>query len=180
MNKRKLLILVLCLSLVQITVGKATDVRTFHINPIKKVSPIETNIKELFAQQFNILAFALGIYTMDTKERLSKDAIKASLADNSRICKDILGLVFDLDNIDFKRKGFTRHYPFSVNGKDFIIRIFDVREKHYLSNVEVFYEGVFETDNLGFQIIPGLKTILQETKVEKIPIYDPAAYTSQP
>ena len=180
MNKGKPFLIVLCLFLVHSSVDATLDIRTSPINPIKKVSPIETNIKELFAREFNILTFALGIYQLDTKGGLTKEYIKEALADNVRTCKDSLEVDFDLDNIDFRRKGFTRYYPFSVNGQDFIIRVFDLREEHYLPDFDIFYEGAFEESNIGFQIIPGIKTILKTTKAEKLHLYDPAIYSTQP
>ena len=180
MNKGKLLIIALCLFLVHSGVGATLDIRTYPINPVKKVSPIETSIKEIFARQFNILAFALGIYRLDTRGRLSKESIKETLADNCAACRDSVNVAFDLDNIDFRKKGFTRYYPFSASGRDFIIRIFDVREKYYLPDFEIFYEGTFEESGIGFQVIPGIKSILKEAKAERISFYDPALYSTQP
>ncbi len=167
MNKSRLLVMIVCLFLVHTSVAATVDTRTFPLNLSKKVSPTETSIKELFAKEFNILAFALGIYHLDVIERFSKDKIKEHLASGFAKWAESFTLAFDLDNIDFKKKGFTRYYPFTVNKKDFIIRIFDIREEHYLPDFEIFYEGVFETSKIGFQIIPGINTILKEKEINK-------------
>ena len=180
MNRGKLLLIIACLFLVHTQVIATENLGTYPINPVKKVSPTETNIKEAFARQFNILTFALGIYCLDTEGHLSKDAIKERLSSESGICEETLALVFDLNNIDFKKKGFTRYYPFSVKERDFIIRIFDIREKHYLPDFEVFYEGTFKESKIGFQILPGIKTILEEKKAEKATFPDPTLCLTHP
>lgn len=179
MNKGKLLIIV-CLFLVHTSGAAALDIRTFPINPVKKVSPTETSIKEAFARQFNILAFALGIYRLDAGERMSKEEIKKRLAGDVALWNETISLAFDLDNIDLKKKGFTRYYPFTVEGKDFIIRIFDMKERHYLPDFEIFYEDVFKESKIGFQIIPGVNTILEGKKIEKAQFPNPAAYSTHP
>jgi hypothetical protein len=166
--------------MVHSSVDATLDVRTSPINPLKKVSPTEISIKENFAREFNVLAFALGLYYLDTHGRLSKDEIKEKLTGDIDKCRESFALSFDLDNIDFRKKGFTRYYPFRVNDKDYIIRIFDVNERHYLAASEVFYEGVFEESKLGFQILPGINEMLKNTKAAKLPIYEPAACSTNP
>ncbi len=180
MNKGKPLLIIACLILVHTASTAAPDIRTYPISPVQKVSPTETGIKEIFAREFNILAFALGIYYLDVEKRLPKYAIKKYLALGTAMCEENLSVAFDLDNIDFKRKGFTRYYPFKVGGKDCIIRIFDLKERHYLPDFDIFYEGVFEESNLGFQVIPGVDAILKEVKAEKIALRDPNRYTTNP
>lgn len=184
MAKGKLTILLVCLCVFYSNAPASPDTQTFvkasAINPAKKVSPTEIGIKEIFAKEFNILTFAFAMYQLDVDERLSKESIKTRLSDEVFFCKEAFSIVFDLENIDFNKKGFTRYYPFSVNEKDFIIRIFDVDESHYLADFEVFYDGVLEESNVGFQIIPGIKEILADTKAEKLLLFDPALFVTQP
>ena len=180
LSKNRLLVITVCLFLVHTCAIASTELGTSPINPARKVSPTELNIKELFALEFNILAFARGIYSMDVEERLTKADIKKRLADGLDTCARELSLTFDLDNIDFRKKGFTRYYPFNVEGKDFIVRIFDAREEYYLPDFEVFYEGKYGDTNIGFQIIPGLATILADTKIEKFSFPDPNLCASNP
>jgi len=184
MTKGKLIVLLVCFCVLYFNAPASPDIQSFvkasAINPAKKVSPTEISIKEIFAKEFNILTFALGMYQLDVGERLSKENIKMRLSDEVLFCKEAFSIVFDMENIDFNRKGFTRYYPFSVNGKDFIIRIFDADEKCYLADFEIFYDGVLEESNIGFQIIPGVKEILADTKAGKLSISDPAAFTTNP
>lgn len=168
MNKSKLLVILVCLFLVQTAVASSQDVGTSSINLVKKVSPTDTSIKETFLKEFNILTFALGLYYMDTKARLSKDIIREKLTQDTGVWRDEFDVSFDLENMDFKRKGLTRYYPFNVKGNDLIIRIFHTTEKHYLLECKVLEEGVFEDSNIGFQIIPGLNALLGTGPVEKI------------
>ena len=166
--------------MVHTQVAATPDIRTSLLNPHTKVSPTETSIKEIFAREFNILAFALGIYHLDAQMRLSKQAIMEHLASGVALCEENLAVAFDLENIDFRRKGFTRYYPFKAGGKNFIIRIFDRNERHYLPDFAIFYEGVFEESNLGFQILPGINAILKAAKAEKITLQDPNRYAASP
>ena len=168
MNKSKLLIILVCLFLVQTSVASSQDVGTSSINFVKKVSPTDTSIKETFLKEFNILTFALGLYYMDAKARLPKEAIEERLTRDMDIWKNEFGVSFDLENMDFKRKGLTRYYPFNVRGNDLIIRIFHTSEKHYLLKCDVLEEGVFEDSSIGFQIIPGVNALLGESPANKI------------
>ena len=175
MNRNIRLTIIVSLFLVPSVVVAAQELGTYPINPIKKVSPIEISIKETFASEFNILAFALGIYQLEIEKGFSKEEIKAALAQSNRACDSAISTAFDLDNIDIHKKGFTRYYPFFVNGKDFIIRIFDPGEKHFLPEFEILYEGMFENSEIGFQILPGLKTILQGEGLKKLSVPDMTA-----
>lgn len=180
MNKDKLLLILICLFLVHATVATSSNIGTSPLRLNQKVSPIETSQALTFLKEFNVLTFALGLYQLDARERLSKAKIKEKMTLDSTIWEREFGISFDLDNIDFKRKGFTRYYPFTVNGKDFIIRIFDVREKHRMPKFEVFCEGIFEDSKIGFQIIPGVKTILKSKRIKKIPFPRLVSYPTYP
>lgn len=175
MSKSILLTLIVSLFLVHNIVVAAEELGTYPVSLIEKVSPTEISIKETFASEFNILAFALGIYQFETEKGLSKEDIKAALSESNLSCNSAINMVFDLDNIDIRKKGFTRYYPFSANEKDFIIRIFDLREKHFLPEFEILHEGMFENSEIGFQILPGLQTILRGKELNKFSLSDPAA-----
>lgn len=174
-----MLSIIVCLFLVPSQIASTQDIGTYLRSVNQKVSSIETKKTDIFIRDFNILSFALGLYNLDAKERLTKVEIKERLAKEPALLRDKFGVSFDMDKIDFKKKGFTRYYPFSVSGKDFIIRIFDINEKHYLAECQVVYEGAFEKSSLGFQIIPGIKTILDEKKTEKVVLVNPAACSTQ-
>lgn len=180
MSKSKFMTTFVCLFLVLTQGVTAQDLRTSSVNLAKKVSPTNIHIKENFASEFNILAFALGMYYLDTEARFSKDMIKEHLLENNTFCQEELNIAFDIDNMDFNKKGFTRYYPFVLRDKSFIIRIFDVDEKHYLPDFETFYEGTFENSEIGFQIIPGIKEILKSREAKKITLLDPSIFSTHP
>jgi len=102
------------------------------------------------------------------------------MAARSETWKEGLDIAFDMDNIDFGKKGFTRYYPFTVDGRDLIIRIFDVRETSFLPEFRVFEEGVFEDSRIGFQIIPGIQDIVASKKIKKLPVPQPAIFATSP
>ena len=180
MNRSKLIIILVSLFLVQPRVALPFDARTYILSPNQQVSPTETNPDETLLQRFNILAFALNLYSLDAHERLSKEGIQERLKDLPRLFEQKFGITFDLDNIDFKRKGFTRYYPFRVHERQFIIRIFNIQERHFLQEVEVLYEGAFEKQQVGFQVLPGIDVILEEKKIEKMTFALPIDYSTQP
>ena len=60
------------------------------------------------------------IYGMDAFERLSADVLREKM---SALSSGAGGPVFDAGNIDFRRKGFTRHYLFIIDGRSLIMRI---------------------------------------------------------
>lgn len=180
MSKSKYMTIFVCLFLVLAQGVTAQDLGTSSINLAKKVSPINTHIKENFASEFNILTFALGMYYLDTEARLTKDMIKERLLENNVFCQEEFNVAFDIDNMDFNKKGLTRYYPFKLRDKSLIIRIFDVDEKHYLPNFEIFYEGTFENSEIGFQIIPGVKEVLKSKKAKRFTLLDPSIYSTHP
>jgi hypothetical protein len=176
------LIIIACLFLVHAQIAAAIDIGTIPLTPPKKVSPLETSPEHLtFLKTYNILTISLAMYYLDTKGRFSKEAIRDNFEQNLALWAGRYGIEFDLDNIDFQKKGFTRYYPFTVNGHDFIIRFFDVKERHFLPPVpEVYAEGVFESSEIGFQIIPGINAILAGTRIERIPFPDPTVCSKNP
>jgi len=177
MNRTKLLLIVmLLLFLGQTQVEPSTKPLTSSLNLNKRITPVEFSRFEVFAKEFNMLAFALGVYYLDARSRLPKDEIKEELLNVPKVWEEKFGIRFDLDKIDFKKKGFTRYYPFIMNDKDFIIRIFEMQDRHYLESFEVYYEGAFEDSNIGFQIIPGINSILKDEKIEKISITDSSVF----
>lgn len=159
-----------------------SEIENLPLNPpfSKLQDSLRSQRKVNFIKEFNILTFALGMYYLDAKERLSKEEVKKKLAWDSAIWDKEFDIAFDMDNIDFKRKGFTRYYPFNIEGRDFIIRIFDVRDKGYLPEFEVFNEGVFEDSKTGFQVIPGINTIIKNRKIKKVLLPSPASYSTAP
>lgn len=168
MNKNRLLLIIVCLFLVHSQLGIASSLGTLPLTPPGKVSPLETNQEIIFLKEFNILAFALGMYYLEAEERLSKDDLKERLSETLDRWEDKFNVIFDLDNI--VKHGFTRDYPFTVKNKSFIIRLFDVKDGYHVrrrlpDEVKILYEGEFK-EGIRFQILPGINAILKDEKIE--------------
>ncbi len=182
MSKSRLLLIIVCLSLVHTQLVAASSLGTLPLTPPVKVSPMETNQEIIFLKEFNILAFALAMYYLEAEERLSKDDLKERLADELYKWKEKFKVIFDLDNI--VKHGFTRDYPFTVKNKSFIIRLFDVRDGYHVrrrlpDEVKILYEGEFK-EGIRFQMLPGINEILESEKPEKALFQDPALCSTHP
>ena len=168
MYKNKLILILACLFLVQPHVGATQDVRTIPVTSIIPVSPIESNPIPTTLHEYSILVFALSMYYMETRENLSMEQIRERLAGQPEVWKEKLAVAFDLDRTSFKKDGYTRYYPFSVRGRDFIIRFFRLKEKDKLPLCDVLHEGTFPDSELAFQIIPGINALLEGKDIKKI------------
>ena len=121
---------------------------------------------------------ALLIYKLDVVERSSKETIKEEIIsqyDNAFF--SLSGIDYDLDNIDyFRKKGFTRYYPFRVKDTSYIIRIFRSDEKAFQPEVEVLYEGNVKNPAVTFQILKGVNAILETCRLKprEMPLYTEA------
>lgn len=104
---------------------------------------------------------ALLIYRLDAVERLPKSALLERLDPiQADTFAKLTGVEFDLDKVDLGKKGWTRYYPFSLNGNDYFIRIFRSDERYYQPKVEVLMEGRVKNPSVTFQIIRGVNSIL--------------------
>lgn len=168
MNRNKLLIIGVCLFLVQSFVFASPVFRTIPLQNQPNVSPLEAEKNSYFFKSFNVLTFALGIYKLDVKQHLSNEIIEEKLAKSLVTCKEKFGITFDLYKVKCDKKSSVRYYVFTVDEKDFIIRFFDLKEKNSMPKLEVLYEGVFGNSKIGFQVLPGLNTMLEDKKIEKI------------
>lgn len=174
MNKSRLLLTIVCMFLVHTQLVASTNVGTLLLTPPKKVSPLEASQRDAFLKEFNLLTFALGMYRLDTEVRLTGDEIRNILNENIEHLERVCSIVFDFDRIDFRKKGYTRYYPFTIDGKDYIIRIYLEEERHFLPYADILAQGIFHNSGIGYQIIPGINSILNEVKSGKLPLNNPA------
>lgn len=168
MSKKRLHLILALLFAVQSTAFTQDLLpRTVSVEPASKVSLNKPQTPFLNKYDIYILCMALLIYKMDVVERYSKDEIKEKMAeqyDNSFF--NLAGVNFDLENIDyFRKKGLTRYYPFYINEKPFVIRIFRTDEKHHQPEVEVLYEGSVGEPPVTFQILKGVNAILEKCQL---------------
>ena len=73
-----------------------------------------------FNQLLNAVRIGKIIYGMDAFDRLPSSDLKEKLA---ALSSGVPGPVFDEASIDFKKKGFTRHYFFTIDGRNMIMRL---------------------------------------------------------
>ena len=168
MDKKRLAIIFAFLFLIQSVAYTQDSLQwTSPLDPTSKVSLNKPEISFLKKYDIYILCLGLLIYKLDVVERYSKSEIRERIKEQyENAFFDLDGIDFDLNNIDyFKRKGFTRYYPFNVLGKPYIIRIFRTDEKHFQSKVEVLYEGKVRNPSVTFQILKGINSILSDCKI---------------
>lgn len=160
MNRKRVTALVAVFFLIQtIPSASGVEIPAAALNPPLKVAAAS---ETCFPKICEIVCNALFIYKLDALERRSKaDIIEHYGVAFSRL----IDVRFDLDRIDTGRKGWTRHYPFSVDGNDFIIRIFLTEERTYQPEIEPLFEGTIASPAVTFQIIPGISTLLNDKPV---------------
>ncbi|NQT23254.1 MAG: hypothetical protein HQ579_07470 [Candidatus Omnitrophica bacterium] len=166
---KKTLALILSVLFLAQSAGFSQDFlpRTTSVNPTAKVSLNKPEISFFKKYDIYILCMSLLIYKLDVVERCSKETIKEEITsqyDNAFF--SLSGIDFDLDNLDyFRKKGFTRYYPFRVNDQPYIIRIFRSDEKTFQPDVEVLYEGNVKNPAVTFQILKGVNAILKQCRL---------------
>ena len=168
MNRKSLALIIAILILVQYSaLPQELYPGTISLNPTEKVSLNKPEIAFLKKYDIYVLCLGLLIYKYDVLDKCSKDEIREGIArhkENNFF--SLSGVDFDLDNIDyFNRKGFTRYYPFYIQGKPFVIRIFRTDEKYFQPDVEILYEGKVQDPPVTFQILEGVNTILNDCRI---------------
>ena len=168
MNGKRLLIFLSVFFLVQhVTPSQVLSNTTFSLPQITQVSVDATSPGNSFKQIYESIYTGLAIYKLDAIEKCPKERLAVAL---SAICHSS-DIAFDLNNISFGKKGWTRYYPFSIGDKNFIMRIFLTGELRYQSKVPVLYEGALAEPNITFQILPSINDILAVCKIKPIRTY---------
>ena len=117
---------------------------------------------KFFKKIYDSICFGLSVYRLDAIKGCSKEDLIKNLGNvilNSSVR-------FDLENIDIIKKGWTRYSPFSIDNKNFIMRIFLTDEKLYQPDAPVLYEGSIESPAVTFQVLPSLNEILSDRKIK--------------
>ena len=164
MNRKNLALIIAILILAQYSaLPQELYPGTISLNPTEKVSLNKPEISFLKKYCINVLCLGLLIYKLDAYECLPKDRIKETIAaQHDNVFFELAGVDFDFDNIDyFNKKGFTRYYPFYIQGKPFVIRIFRTDEKYFQPDVEILYEGKVQNPPVTFQIL-GNNPVIEE------------------
>ena len=119
-----------------------------------------------FKCMYDVVCAALLMYKLDAVERASKSVVRETLRKKyDGVFVNFSGVRFDLDKMDFMKKGWTRYYPFYVDDKPYIIRIFRTEESVYQLDADVLYEGALKNPQVTFQILPGINALLAHSRI---------------
>lgn len=169
MNKKKLSGILTIFFLVPFISPIDLSAETFALRPYTKVSLNDSD--PIFRYSNDAVIVGVTLYKLDAFKRLPKADIVKYYDEK---LKSFSSVQFDLRSSAIKEnKGFTRYYPFSASGKDFIIRIFLTEEAALRTNdlggdLPVLYEGKLDDPEVTFQILPPLSEILSHHKTEPI------------
>lgn len=107
-------ILLAGLLILAILIPQAIEANPYTLLPPSIIS------QQYFSQLLTVVRIGKIIYSMDAFERLSAPCLRQKLA---LLSQGFGEPVFDAERIDFMKKGFTRHYLFTVDGKTLVMRI---------------------------------------------------------
>lgn len=142
-----------------------------EIYPLNPPSKVNENYPDLpFMQLVEAWQQALFIYKLDACIGLSKEVIIRDYSGRLRYSE----AQFDWDNMGLRRKGWTRIYPFSISGKEYLARVFLREERRYQPPVEpVLFEATVTVSNadITVQILPNLATILKDCRIKPNRLY---------
>ena len=131
--------------------------------------------EHFFPQIYKSICIGISMYVLDAIEGYSKEKLIATFrSTGGRLVK------FDLENIDIGKKGWIRHYPFSIGNKNFIMRIFLTAERSYQPEAKVLYEGKLAEPEVTFQILPSLNEMLADCSAKPFKIYSPSQAERSP
>lgn len=165
MSKRKwFLLLAIFFLLHDVTFSSTATAINYPLTQIK-VNPDCPD--KFFKKIYDSICFGLSVYRLDAIKGCSKEDLIKNLG-NVILNPSIR---FDLENIDIIKKGWTRYYPFSIDSKNFIMRIFLTEEKLYQPDAPVLYEGSIVNPAVTFQVLPSLNEILADCKIKPTRIY---------
>jgi hypothetical protein len=155
---KKLLLTVVAISLTAFVAFPQFLQAEALLNPPSRVN---SNYRDLpFEYKCEVWGLSLTLYKLETiiegDQRIELERrLAASLAASD--------IKFDLSHVG--RKGYTRYYPFSINGRSFLGRVFLTSEKAFQERLEVLFEAASEERGVTFQILPGVNSILEGCKV---------------
>ncbi|MDD5440334.1 MAG: hypothetical protein PHS37_09130 [Candidatus Omnitrophica bacterium] len=156
----------------EITLGTA------QLNPHSNVNPDEGKIS-LFREKYDVICLALLIYKLDAGQRFHKNEIAGLLEkEYGAAYRRLRDIQFDFEH--FGRKGWTRFYPFSLNGQSYIVRIFRTDERTHQMDVPVLFEAAMDDTGLTFQILPGLGELLKPCAIRRQNDYLPSPAATCP
>jgi hypothetical protein len=111
-----------------------------------------------FNQLMDAVRIGKALYKMDAFEKLSKGDLKKGLASIT----GSKGLMFDIERIAFKNKGFTRYYMFTIGREVWIMRVCLTAELKFQSEIpkeDMIMEGSIADLKATYQVF-GISAIV--------------------
>jgi len=118
-----------------------------------------------FSQLLAAVHIGKIIYGMDAFERLSADVLKKKL---EALSSGVGGSVFNVEKIDFRRKGFTRHYLFTIDGRSLIMRVCLTSELGFQPEIpesDVIVKGEIGSLKASYQVFD-MRSLLEGHKIQ--------------
>jgi len=105
-----------------------------------------------FSQLLTAVRIGKIIYRMDAFENLSANVLRDKLA---ALSSGSGSPVFDVENIGFKKKGFTRYYMFTIDDRSLIMRICLASELGLQADIperDIIVKGNIESIKATYQV----------------------------
>lgn len=148
-----------------IVTAAATSIQALQSESASLNPPLKLN-NTYFKELCSALVTAFDLYTLDAVRRIDKETIIREYG--SRLSNP--DVRFALDRIDTKRKGWTRYYPVTIEGRQFIVRVFLSRERPYQEDLPAIEEMSFRDPEVTIQILPGINDIIGSERIRPIRI----------
>jgi len=168
-NKQITFVVTIALFIVQaFFIAGTLQAEVYPPNPLTEIHADKGNVA--FREACNIICMALSLYKSDAFQRLPKEELIKMYG----IALPDSVVRFDLENLDVLKKGWTRYYPFSIDGKGFVARIFLTKENYFQPELPVISEMVVEKLGVTLQILPDINEILDDCRIKPNKIYKPS------
>ena len=156
MKKRRFAIAIIIFFLIPtIYIPDITQAQNETLSPPMRMT--EHYFKEVYAT----VSVALSVYKMDAVDGISMK----NIIDKHRPALIGADVKFDLEHMDMRRKGWTRHYPVSIRGENFIVRLFLTPERSYQPDLPVLFEMDIKDPDVTCQILPDINSILGDSSL---------------
>ena len=133
-----------------------------------------------FNQLLSAVRTGIAIYRLDAMGECSKVELKGK-------CEAIAAANpypdFDISKMDLGKKGWTRYYPFSIGGRELIIRIFLTGEYKYQPKIpdeDIILQASRKDLGITYQVFSGVNAILKSCGIKPHTPFDPKLTESSP
>lgn len=126
-----------------------------------------------FNQLLSAVNTGIAIYKLDAMSGCSREELKAKC---EAIAASNLSPRFDIAKMDLGKKGWTRYYPFSIEGKDLIIRIFLTGEYEYqpkIQNDDIILQASRKDLGITYQVFSSVNSILKSCRIKPHTPFNP-------